>query len=192
MTSTEVERLIREKLERDQLLQFLDEHKSQFLEFPDGLFVELVLNDGSKLIDVERICREMRESLQKQGIDLDVIVRADWTVRAVASPGPARAESGGIRAVWGFPAKLVSGKAVIDVEVDVTQLAVQEIKRRVADGSLGSRDEKMVMRDVVTEFLKLQLSPGGESYWDPLRFPVQELNDSALHYLWMHGSVGKG
>jgi hypothetical protein len=39
MTSTELERRIREKLEAAGLLRLLDEHKSQFLEFPDGFLL---------------------------------------------------------------------------------------------------------------------------------------------------------
>ena len=60
MTSTELERVVREKLKAAGLSEAIDEHGSQFLEFPDGLFAELVLNDGSKLVDVERVARELR------------------------------------------------------------------------------------------------------------------------------------
>lgn len=191
MTSTELERQIREKLGAAGLLQALEEHKSQFLEFPDGFFVELVLSDGSKLAEVDRIARELQALLRTQGTELDVIVRSIWTVQNIESPKPAISISGGIRAAWAFPVTLVSGSLTTNVEVDVTQFAAQEIKSKVAEGSLGSMDEKAAMKEVVKEFLKLQLSFGGESYWDPIRYPKQELNDSALLYLFGHSVVGK-
>lgn len=183
MTSTELERLIREKLEAAGLLQMLDEDKSQFLEFPDGLFAELVLTDGSKLVDVERIGREARESLKKQGIDLDVIVRAVWAVREVGDPQPTR---GGIRAALAVPVTLVSGYSMRQVEVDVGLLAVDEIKRKIKGKSL---DERVAVKEVVKEFVEMQLALGGESYWDPIRYPQQDLGEGALLYLFMHTSV---
>jgi hypothetical protein len=191
MTSTELEKQIRQRLQAAGLLSALDEHKSQFLEFPEGFFVELVLNDGARLVDVEGIVRELNESLRKQGVELNSIVRANWVVETIGNPGPAVSVSGGIRSAWAFPVTLVSGSAKTDVEIDVTQLAIQEIKGKVADGSLGAMDEKLAMQEIVREFLKLHLSLGGESYWDPIRYPKQDLNDSALLYLWMHNPVGK-
>ncbi len=173
------------------MLQALDEHKSQFLEFPDGFFAELVLGDGSKLAEVDRIARELRELLRTQGLELDVIVRSIWAVQSVGEPGAKISVSGGFRAALTFPVILVSGDARVEVEVNVTFQALEEIKRKVAEGSLEPRDEKAAMKEVIKEFLKLQLSFGGESYWDPIRYPQQELNDSALLYLFGHSLVGK-
>jgi hypothetical protein len=191
MTSTELETLIRDELTTAGLWEVVDQHKSQFLEFPDGLFAELVLSDGSKLVDVERIARELRESLRKRDVELDVIVRSTWTVQNVGDPRPAIGVSGGIRAAWAFPVTLVSGGLTAQVEVDVTQLAIDEIRKRLVGQAGKSMGEKDVMAEVVREFLKLQLSLGGESYWDPIRYPQQELNEAALLYLLGHSTVGK-
>src|ERR1700680_2516880 len=89
MTPTELEKAIREELRKAGLLGIVDEYKSQFLEFPDGLFAELVLKDGSNLVEVERIGRELQESLRKNGVELDVIVRSTWAVANVDDPRPA-------------------------------------------------------------------------------------------------------
>lgn len=191
MTSTELETLIREELTAAGLWEVVDQHKSQFLEFPDGLFAELVLNDGFRLVDVERIARELRESLKKKDVELDVIVRSVWTVQEIGDPRPAIGVSGGIRAAWAFPAALFSGGLTKQVEVHVTQAAIDEIRSRLAGPSTKSLDEKAVMKEVVKEFLKLQLSLGGESYWDPMRYPQQELNEAAFLYLLGHGTAGK-
>ncbi|MGB7599344.1 MAG: hypothetical protein WBM24_03500 [Candidatus Sulfotelmatobacter sp.] len=191
MTSTELEKLVRNELTNAGLWGLVDRHKSQFLEFPDGLFAEIVFSDGSNLEDAEGILRAVRESLKKRGVELDVIVRANWTIQDIAEPGPARGLSGGIRAAWAFPVTLISGKLAAEVEVDVTMLAIQEIKSRLVEASEKSAEEKKIMKEVVREFLKLELSLGGESYWDPIRCPQRELNESALLYLLLHSPVGK-
>lgn len=187
MTSTELERLVRERLDAAGVWGLVDQHQSQFLEFPDGLFAELVLNDGSKLVEAERIARELQESLRKRDIELDVIVRCVWTVESIKDPVGVVEGSGSIRFPW--TAVLASGSLVTEVEVDVTQLALREIKGRFAERYQA--DGKAVMKEVISEFLKLQLSFGGESYWDPIRNRRQELNDSALLYLFGHSLVGE-
>jgi len=191
MTSTELERRLREGLATAGLSSVLDEHKSQFLEFPDGLFAELVLNDGSKLVEVERIVGQLRDCLAKEKIELDVVVRATWTVQSVNDPCPAIGVSGGIRAAWAFPVVLASGGEKVPAEVDVTYSAILEIKNRLAQSSDKLLDEKAVMKEVVKEFLKLELSLGGESYWDPIRYPQRELDDAALAYVMFHSPAGK-
>jgi hypothetical protein len=191
MTSTELERLIREKLEAAGLLRALDEYKSQFLEFPDGLFAELVLNDGSKLVDVERVGRELRESLQRQGVDLDVIVRAIWTIESIEDLRPWIDISEGIRLASVFPVTLVSGGATTRVEVAMAPPVVLGIRNKLLNSSAKSLDEIAVMKEVVREFLNLELALGGESYWDPKRYPRRELNEAALDYLFLNSAVGK-
>lgn len=188
MSSSELEGIAKGKLRDEGLLGVLDEHKSQFLEFPDGLFAELVINDGSKLVDVERIGREVRELLKARGVELDVIVRSTWRVKEVGDPQPARGASGGLRAAWAVPVVLASGNATRDVEVDVGLLAVDGIKRKIQGKGLN---EGAAVKEVVREFVELQLSLGGESYWDPIRYPQQELNESALLYLFMHTPVAQ-
>jgi hypothetical protein len=191
MTSIELERTIQEELGKAGALKLLDQRESQFLEVPGGLFAELVLGDGSRLVDVERVARGVREALSKRGVDLSVIVRSIWTVQSVGDAQAAISLTGGIRSAWSFPATLVSGGLKTQVEVEVTMLAVDEIKRKLK-GSADPVDERSAIKEVVKEFLKLQLSFGGESYWDPIRYPKQELNDSALLYLFGQSSVGRG
>jgi hypothetical protein len=191
MTSTELEKFVHEEMASAGLWEGVDQHKSQFLEFPDGLFAEVVFSDGSKLQSAEGVLQEVRRVLRSKGVELDFIVRATWSVQDIGDPSPARGLSGGIRAAWAFPVTLVSGQATTPAEVDVTYMAVLEIRNRLLGGSEKSKDEKEVMKEVVREFLKLELSLGGESYWDPVRYPQRELNEAALSYLVFHGVVGK-
>jgi len=186
MTSTEVEKLIRDALTTAGLWGSVDQYKSQFLEFPDGFFAEIVLNEGSKLVDAEGVVRQVEESLRKQGTELDAIVRATWTVKEIGNPAAARGASGGIRAAWAVPATLVSGNLERQVEVDVLYSVVLDLKQKLAGKVL---DETSAVKEVVREYLEMELSRGGESYWDPIRYPRQEINGSALLYLFMHTPV---
>jgi hypothetical protein len=192
MTATEVEKLVRDALTTAGMWQFVDEYASQYLDFPAGLFAEIVLTDGSKLVDAERVVQEVKTSLQKQGIELDVVVRslwelkeisdpADWTEKEIIDP---RAPAG---AAWPFvraravPIVLISGGATWKVEVDVLLSAIDDIKRRIAGKGL---DEAEAVKNVVREFVKLELSRGGVSYWDPIRYPQQEVSEGTLLYLF--------
>jgi hypothetical protein len=178
MTSTELENLIRAKLQEASLLRVVDEFKSQFLEFPDGFFVELVLTDGGKLVDVERIGREVREALRKQNIDLDVIVRSIWTVKDVGDPR----DVGGASDLLAVPVTLISGAATQEIEVDVGPDVVEEVKSKIARTGWS---RSVAIRDAVSKFVQFQLTLGGESYWDPIRDNKQMLSMNAYTHLFM-------
>jgi len=183
MTSTELENLIRTRLDSSGLLPVLDEFKSQFLEFPDEFFVELVLTDGAKLVDVERIGREVRELLRKQGVDLDVIVRAIWTVTEVGDP------AGNLQlGRWRVPVTLASGGLTQQVKVDVLFSVVLDLKKRIAGQGWS---ENSAIKEVVKKFIEVELSLGGESYWNPIRDQSLEINDNALSYLFAHTPVAQ-
>lgn len=189
MTSTELENLIRIKLDSSGLLHVVDEFKSQFLEFPDGFFVELVLTDGAKLVDVERIGREVRELLRKQSVDLDVIVRAIWAVKKVGDPTTPADSSGNPQlGRWRVPVTLASGGRTQQIEVDVLYSVVLDLKNRITGKGWN---ETSAVKEVVREFVEMELSLGGESYWDPIRDPKQEINGNALSYLFMHTPVAQ-
>ena len=183
MTSTEVERLIREELVAAGLWQTVDQYKSQFLEFPDGFFAEIVLTDGSKLVDVGSVVRQVEENLRKQGTELDVIVRSIWTVKEIGEP-PYGNQLGRFR----VPVTLTSGAETRKIDVDVLYEVVLDIKNRIAGKGLA---ETSAIKEVVREFVEMELALGGESYWDPIQYPRREINESALSYLFMHTSVAQ-
>lgn len=201
MTSTEVEKLIRDALTSAGLWHIVDQYKSQFLEFPDGFFAEIVLHDGSKLADVGSVVRQVEEHLRRQGTELDVIIRAHWNVERVKHVGTAGAAAGRPRLAETFEAILVSGGYRTLVTVDVTHTVWLGIAHR-SPGSppepeFGPIDASNVeetnrVTDFVIQFLQLRLSFGGANYWDPIREPSLELNESALQYLTDYSSMGQG
>jgi hypothetical protein len=181
MTAAELEKTVREELTNAGLWADVDERKSQFLEFPDGLFAEIVLNDGAKLAEAERIVRSLTVESRLDRQELDAIVRANWTVQSVDGPEPAIVVTGGIRPAWAFTGTLKSGGLTTGVVVHVTMSAVDAIKRNIARSG-EAVDEAAAIKEVVKEFLRLRLSYGGESYWDPLDDQPLELNEDALLY----------
>jgi hypothetical protein len=187
MTTVELERSIKERLKSEDLLKYVNERQEQFLEFPDGFFVEIVLDDGSKLGEVERVVRATKEQLQKQGVQVDEIVRPLWRVANVERIGPAVSVSGGLKAALRFNATLESGDLKCGVAVDVTNAALdmirEELRHEKTAGAARKETADLAVIEVVREFLRLQLSLGGTSYWDPMRYPSQELNAAAFMYL---------
>jgi hypothetical protein len=188
MTSSELEKLIKDRLSDAGLAAFLDERTEQYLEFPDGFFAEVVLKDGSKLAEAHRVVKSVKEDLGKLGIDLHVIIRAIWEVVAVESAGII---SGGFHR---FRVTLQSGGRECTVDVNVTGLAFAEILSAFRGSNLrdyGS-DQNTVLAGIVTKFVRLELSYGGESSWDPLLRPELELNEWALQYLTSPSPVKAG
>jgi hypothetical protein len=207
MTATEVENLVRGALTTAGLWQVVNQYESQFLEFPDGFFAEIVLNDGSKLVDVERVLRDVEGSLRKQGTEVNVIVRSRWNVERVESIwkvesvehiGTAGASIGRPRLAETFEAILVSGGQRTTVTVNVTHPVWLGIVHRSPasppEPEFGAIDtstaeQANTVKDFVIQFLRLRLSLGGANYWDPVREPILELNETALEYLTGHSSV---
>jgi hypothetical protein len=181
MTAAELEKTVREEFTNAGLWPDVDERKSQFLEFPDGLFAEIVLNDGSKLAEAERVFRLLKVESKLDLQELDAVVRANWTIESIDGPVPAIVVPGGIRQAWAFTATLKAGALSKAVVIRVTMSAVEAIRRNIArSGEVV--DEAAAIREVAKEFLKLRLSYGGESYWDPLEDQPLELSEDALLY----------
>jgi len=191
MRTAELETIFRDRLEQAGLAAVLNEEKSQFLDLSDGFFAEIVLNDGSKLAGAERIVRSVKEELEERGVRVDSIVRAVWRVKEINFIRPARALSGGLKAALEFEAVLESGSRQCKVNTELTLAALNRLREKLAllemvgfAGWAGNGDvDEDTLRKVVAEFLDFQLSSGGGSYWDPIRFPKLELKESAVSYL---------
>ena len=187
MTSFELGNLVKERLGAGGLAQYVDDAREQYAEFPDGFFAEVVLKDGSKLSEAKRIVKRLEEELRKQGIELDAIVRATWQVVAVDGGGLLPPQSG-----RRFEVTIRSGITNSNVVVNVPPMVWATVKAYFDRGGLRELGEDMetVLRRLVAEFVRLELSYGGESYWDPILHPELILNEHALQYLTMHNHVG--
>jgi len=183
MTVTDLEQSVRGALQEAHLLQYLDEEGTQFLQFPDGWFAEIVVKDGSKLPDVERVVQRYKEHLRcNDAGELDEIVRPVWTIAEIERVGPSVSLPGlepGVR----FTVLLQSGSLSCPVTVDVTEGALTLIREKLAE---TNAPEDTAIREIVEEFMNLWLSQGGTSYWDPRRDSRLELHAGAFLYLMGH------
>src|SRR5271157_472593 len=161
----DMETRFRQKLQDSGLFLFFDEH-SQFLEFPSGFFVDLVVKDGTKLPEFRRLVDQIRAEAPER---LDAIIRAIWEVEKIGDPEPAYAADGGLRAAERYPVELKSGAAHQHAWVEVTLLAKLSFRDH------GIKGEEI--RNIVDEFVNEQLRKGGASYWDPVRAPNLEISE---------------
>jgi len=183
MTVVDVEQSVRGALQEAGLLQYLDEDQTQFLEFPDGWFAEVVVKDGSKLLEVERIVERYKEHLRRTDAgDLDEIVRPVWSIAKIERVGPSISFPGLEPAVR-FGVTLQSGSLSCEVKVDLTEGALALIRERLHE---TKAPEETALQEIVREFVNLELSHGGESYWDPRRGARLELGAAAFMYLMGH------
>jgi hypothetical protein len=193
MTSVQLEDLVEHQLREAGLFQFLSREHSQYLDLGDGLlFVEVVLTDATPLIDVEKIVRRTSDQVTAQGGRLDSVVRALWKVEEVRYIGPSRSPNGGLRAAYAFEVALRSGDKRHPVIVDVSWSAVEFLRSKLGLGKFVSGSQNALQKGHITgellgervrSFIEHELSLGGTSYWDPIRYPQRDLNDAAMLFL---------
>jgi len=72
--------------------------------------------------------------------------------------------------------------------VDMPGIALASVLAAFNEGGLRDfgMDKDTVLGEIVSAFLRLELSLGGESYWDPILYPERTLDENALQYVTMH------
>ncbi len=164
------------------LREFWIERSSQFLDVGAGVFVELVVSDGSKLPKFEEVIAATKNEFQ--GLEIDSVVRAVWFVKSVRHIGIA-SSSDSPRAADAFEAILQSGTRTTTVQVDITWDAFEHLKTALQSEGRRDTGQELVElgADKVKQFLALQLSLGGTSYWDPVRYRHREINEPTMAYI---------
>ncbi len=181
----ELNKLIPEKLKARGLAGHFVRSQGQLLEFPEEYFTEVVLDDAGKVEEAEGVLEEVRAEVERRGRRLDYIVRALWEVADVEALYNPTALQDVIRQgalSLQFMATLKSGTREQKVGVEITPDGYEELQRA------GTSDDAS-LREVVKEFLALQLSLGGTGYWDPIRYPRHQINAGGVLYLRAHPPV---
>jgi hypothetical protein len=178
MNVVEVHDLLFEKLQANGVAESVHRELSQVLDFPEEFFVEVVLRDASKMPQAERAILEVTEILKEKGIDLNAIVRAIWEVKEIESEGAAYGSTGVPRSAFCFRVLLRSGAREESVHINVTRAATEELGRKA-----GVDPSREMLEQLVREFVKMRVSVGGMSYWDPLRVPERDLTAAGMTYL---------
>jgi hypothetical protein len=177
--------LIMTKLSETGLEDYLVKGKYQLLEFPEEYFAEIVLSDAGKINKANQALADVAGQLNCENQELDYIVRAVWEVKEVKlapDSTPAAIPELMKEGVFSlrFVGTLKSGGESKEVGVELTPSAYEELRR------LGQPTDEDSLKDLIRNFLKLQLAFGGESYWDPIRYPRQQLDDGAVLHLHYH------
>lgn len=185
MEHDELNRLIMTRLNEAGVGHHLVKEKTALLAFPEEDYAEIVLDDAGKIPAANETLSKVAAQLKRENQRLDYIVRALWEVEEVRFAPDHKPEAipdlmnQGIFSLR-FLATLRSGQQVKEIGVELTPSAYEELRR------LGQPTNENSLKDLVRNFLKLQLSFGGESYWDPIRYPGQQLNDGAVLHLHYH------
>jgi hypothetical protein len=186
MDHDELDRLITAKLDQKGLVGHVVKDKSVLLDFPEEYFAEVVLDDAAGIDDANQALSEAAAQLKRENEELDYIVRALWEVGEVRLAPEYKPEAIPELMKQGFfslrfLATLKSGEQIEkEVGVELTPSAYEELRR------LGQPTDENSLKAVVRDFLKVQLSLGGVSYWDPKKYPRQQINDGAVLHLHYH------
>ena len=178
MTVVEVHDLLFDKLQANGVAEFVHRELSQVLDFPEEFFVEVVLRDAAKMPQAERAILELTEILKTKGLELNALVRAIWEVKTVELVGAAYGSTGVPRNATCFRVLLRSGAREESVHVNVTRAATEELCRKA-----GVDPNREMLEQLVREFVKMRVTVGGMSYWDPLRVPERDLTAAGMTYL---------
>ena len=174
MDADQVRGEIQGTLQRAGLLSVLDLRRTQFLDLPDGTYAELVLTDGGRE-------DEIRQALADSMTGVDLSIHPVWAIETIGEPEIAYSPTGGIRTARVLAVSLRSGSVSTTVQVAVTWLAEEELKRM-----LGTEPP---LKALVREYVEESLQWGGESYWDPRRYPQLEI--ASDHALSLYRSLQK-
>lgn len=174
VTEEKVDQLLRERLRERGVLEQVGE--IDLFPTPEGVLAELILLDASTLEVVREAVQEVEGKLAKEGVSLLPTLRALWAVDGVekiqtSNPPGVPSELLGVL----FKGTLKSGQRPQEVWVAVTPSALRVLR------PLAPTDGTLI--ELVRSFLMHRLSIGGAGYWDPIREPRQELDESAARYL---------
>ncbi|HEY5177608.1 MAG TPA: hypothetical protein VII95_18790 [Terriglobales bacterium] len=184
IAALDVKREFRERLEATGLWDSLDLTGSQFLDLSSQVFVELVLFDAGVANRVADIAGDIRLSHPDE--EIDVVIRARWSVRSVHYAGAAVGLSGGVRMADRYDVVIVSGSVSQRIIVDVTKDAIEQLESRLKAPGVDPSTYRQIVADLVRGYVELHLSHGGTSYWDPVRFPSLDINAAAVQYMIGH------
>jgi len=185
MDHEELSKLIMDKLGERGLRENLVKEKTALLDFSEEYYAEVVLDDAGKIGAASQALAEVATHLKRENENFDYVVRALWKVQEVKLAPDYKAEAipelmkQGIFSLR-FVATLGSGQQTKEVGVELTPSAYHELRR------LGRQTAEHALYGLVREFLELELSLGGESYWDPVRYPNRQINDAAVLHLHYH------
>lgn len=194
-TIQSVQTLLDDNLQRAGAADAVPQGTRRVIDQPDGFFAELAVTDAAKRPIVEEAVKRAQSELQKNNIDLQVLVRVLWRVEEVRYVG--RTSGNSTEGALTVTASLMSGNDRIDVFVHFTLDALDVVREKLGNQFLGdigwhpNRGDIGVgyLKCVVRAFLEEELRYGGDAYWNPVTNRERGLDGGTLSSLLGQGTA---
>ena len=165
------------------LLQRLNVDTSAFRELPrffetSHLSMRLVLDDVAAVAAASAIVAEIKRDLERQGVELEYEIRAQWKVLSVSSDPVERSADFGWMPSEHLQAEVESGDAKRCLAVHVAVGARTCIRQHL--DHVPPRHRQNAIQKLLETCLNQKLSSCGEEYWDPVLYPSRTIEEEDL------------
>ncbi len=180
MTPEALKKRIMEEFNSIGLLQRLNVETSAFRELPrffetSHLSMRLVLDDVAAVAAASAIVAEIKRDLERQGVELEYEIRAQWKARSVSSDPVERSADFGWMPSEHFQAEVQSGDAKRCLVVHVSAGARTCIRQHL--DHVPPRHRQNAICKLLETCLNQKLSSTGEEYWDPVLYPSRTIEE---------------
>jgi len=178
MTPEALKKRVIEELDSIGLLKCLDVETSAFSELPrffeaSHLSMLLVLDDVAAVAVAGSIVAEIKRDLERQGVELEYEIRAQWKVGSLYSDTLERCEDAGWMPSEHFDVEVESGSAKRSVVIHVSVGARTCMRNYLVHVPPGHRQSAIYK--LLQTCLNQKLSSRGKEYWDPVLYPTRNI-----------------
>jgi hypothetical protein len=135
-----------------------------------------VLDDLAAVATASSIAAEIKRDLERQGVELEYEIRAQWKVTGLSSDALQRSGDADWMASEHFYADVESGSARRCVAIHVSSEARMCIRRYVAHVPAGHR-QRAVSKLLETCLNQKLSSHRADAYWDPIMYPSRNIEE---------------
>ncbi len=178
MTPDALRKRVTEEFNDMGLLKCLDVETSAFSELPrlfevSHLFMRLVLDDVAAVAAAGSIAAEIKRDLERQGVELEYEIHAQWRVVGVCCDAPACCGETDSMPSEHFHVEVESGSAKRFVVIHLAAAARTCIAQYLAHVPPGHRQRAICK--LLETCLNQKLSSHGDEYWNPILYPSRNI-----------------
>lgn len=160
------------------LLKSLDVETSAFRELPrlfevSHLSMRLVLDDVGAVTAASSIAAEIKRELERQGVELEYEIRAQWKVVRILSDALDHCGLPGSMPSEEFKVEVASGSARRYVTVYVSAGARTCILQYLSN--VAAAHWQRAMYELLESCINQKLSSREDQYWDPILYPSRNI-----------------
>jgi hypothetical protein len=162
------------------LLKCLDIETSVFGELPrlfevSHLSMRLVIDDLAGVAAANSIAAELKRELEREGVELEYEIRAQWKVVGLYSDALRRSGDADWISSEDFHAEVESGSARRYVTIHVSTGARTHIRQYLGHVPPGYRQS--AIHKLLETCINQKLSSRGEEYWNPVLYPSRNIEE---------------